>query len=85
MAHSVSLNQRLYAGLDADRYACISPHVDRSPIITFRPRVDVDLEGALRAANVVVSVSADRRIRVSPAVFSNESDIDVLVEALNGA
>ena len=85
LAHSVSLNQRLYAGLDANRYTCISPHLDRSPIITFRPSVDVDLEGALRAASVVVSVSADRRIRVSPAVFSNESDIDALVAALNGA
>ncbi len=85
LSHTVGLNQRLYNGLDTDRYKCISPHVDRSPIITFRPRGDVDLESALGAANVVVSLAAGNRIRVSPAVFNDESDIDALIEALNRA
>ncbi len=85
LSHTVGLNQRLYNGLDADRYTCISPHVDRSPIITFRPRGDVDVERTLGAANVVVSLVAGSRIRVSPAVFNDESDIDALIEALNRA
>ena len=48
-------------------------------------RGDVDLESALAAANVVVSLAAGNRIRVSPAVFNDESDIDALIEALNRA
>ena len=85
LAHTVRLNQRLYEGVDEDRYECISPHVDRSPIITFRARGDADVASALRAANVVVSLSADGLIRVSPAVFSNDGDIDALIEALHDA
>lgn len=86
-AHSVALNQRLLTGLDGARYECISPHVDRSPIITFRaPGLEPDrLEGALRAALAVVSLSAGNQIRVSPAVFNHEGDIDALITALNAA
>lgn len=85
LAHSVDLNRRLLDGLDADRYECISPHVDRSPIIAFRAPAGAELEPALRAANVVVSLSVGGQIRVSPAVYNRREDIDVLVEALNGA
>jgi len=85
--HSVYLNQSLFDGLDADRYTCISPHVGESPIITFRAR-ELDpgrLEEALRQAHVVVSLSAGNQIRVSPAVFNDDDDIDALITALNEA
>ncbi len=83
--HSVTLNRRLLDGLDADRYRCISPHVDRAPIIAFQATGRQDLEAALRAANVVVSLSGGRQFRVSPAVYNDESDIDALIQALNRA
>ncbi len=86
LAHSVALNQRLLAGLDAARYTCISPHVDRSPIITFRGPGRPRVAAALEASNVVVSLSpTEPQIRVSPAIFSNEDDIDALIDLLNGA
>lgn len=83
--HSVALNRRLLAGLDAARYECISPHVDRSPIIAFRgPEGDGVLQ-ALQGSNVVVSYSAGAQIRVSPAIYNDEADVDALIEVLNGA
>ncbi len=66
LAHSVHLNERLKEQLHPDRFTCISPHVDRSPIITFRTANTSSLEKQLRAANVVVTVGNDR-VRVSPA------------------
>jgi len=85
LAHSVVLNQRLLAGLDTVRYTCISPHVDRSPIITFRGQAGLDVAGALQATNVVVALGAGPQIRVSPAVFSDAGDIDALIAVLNDA
>ncbi len=82
LRHSVRLNQRLQAQLDPDAYACITPNVDESPIITFVAREPAGLEGRLRAGNVVVGLSGNR-IRVSPAVFNDEADVDALAEALS--
>ncbi len=76
------LNRRLQGQLDPDAYACITPNVDESPIITFVAQEPRGLEGRLRAANVVVSLSGNR-IRVSPAVFNREADVDALAEALS--
>ncbi len=81
--HSVRLNQRLKSRLDEERYECISPHTDRSPIITFAARDEADLRDRLQAAGVVVSVTANR-IRVSPALYNDEDDIDRLADALMG-
>jgi selenocysteine lyase/cysteine desulfurase len=78
----VALNQRLLAGLDEVRYECISPHVDRSPIIAFRgPEGDGMLQ-ALQGSNVVVSYSSGGQVRVSPAIYNDEADIDALIEVL---
>lgn len=82
LRHTVALNQRLYAGLDPDRYECISPHRDRSPIITFRGPAGPGVLDALQASNVVVSYSPGPQIRVSPALFNNESDVDALIAVL---
>jgi selenocysteine lyase/cysteine desulfurase len=82
LRHSVRLNQRLQAQLDPDAYACITPNVPESAIITFVAREPTGLEGRLRAGNVVVGLSGNR-IRVSPAVFNDEADVDALAEALS--
>ncbi len=83
LAHSLRLNERLREGLDPDRYSCISPHVDRSPIITFITGDVSGLEQRLRAANVVVTL-AGNRVRVSPAVYNDDRDIDLLLDVMNG-
>lgn len=82
LEHSIRLNRRLEDQLDSDRYESISPHSDRSPIITFVTRDATGLEKRLRAANVVVSLSGNR-IRVSAAVYNEEGDIDRLAEVMN--
>ncbi len=76
------LTRRLQGQLDPDAYACITPNVDESPIITFIAREPRGLEDRLRAANVIVSLSGNR-IRISPAVFNGEADVDALAEALS--
>lgn len=80
--HSVALNQRLIAALDPKRYRCISPHTQTSPIVTFLTDTPDEVKARLKKANVVVT-QIDNRIRVSPAVFNTEADIDLLAQTLN--
>lgn len=84
LEHSTHLNRRLKDRLDPDRYRCISPQPDRSPIITFIAQHPSRLQERLSSARIVVSLSGNR-IRVSPAVFNNSADIDRLAEVLNQA
>jgi len=83
LAHSVALNRHLLAGADPDRYTCITPDVERSPLITFIARDLEAVQPRLEAANVVVSLSGNR-IRVSPALYNNTDDMDRLIAVLNG-
>ncbi len=83
LKHSIKLNLRLKEKLDPKQYACISPHADRSPIISFIATQPESAWEKLAASRIVVSRSGNR-IRVSPALFNNESDIDLLSLALNG-
>jgi selenocysteine lyase/cysteine desulfurase len=83
-AHSRGLVERLMNQLDPDRYRCITPDQGATPIVSFEiPDVDAVLQ-RLMAARVVVSVGGDNwnQIRVSPAIYNNQSDIDRLAEVL---
>lgn len=80
--HSVRLCRRLKDQLDADQYECISPHVDRSPIIAFIRHDGPDLEERLRAAGLIVTLTGNR-VRVSPAIYNTDEDIDMLAEVMN--
>lgn len=82
LQHSVHLNKRLRERLDPQRFRCISPDPDKSPIITFIAQDPSGLQERLSSAGIVVSLSGNR-IRVSPAVFNNQEDIDRLAEVLN--
>ena len=82
LAHSVALNHRLKSQVDADRYKCISPHLKRSPLITFKTKESDSLRKKLTDANVVVSLGGNR-LRVSPALYNTEADIDILIGVLN--
>ncbi len=80
--HSTRLNARLKDQLDTERYECITPQVNRSPIITFTTRDAPSLERRLRASSAVVTLGSTW-VRVSPAVYNGEADIDLLAQALN--
>ena len=82
LEHSVALNQRLKSQIDSDRYKCISPHIKRSPMITFKTKESDGLRKKLMDANVVVSLGGNR-LRVSPALYNTEADIDILSGVLN--
>ncbi len=82
--HAVRLSRRLERALDADKYRCISPHLDRCPIATFVTRNTRALEPRLRAAGLVVTLNGNR-LRVSPAIYNTDDDIDRLVAVLNAA
>ena len=81
--HSVRLAQRLARQLDGARYRSISPDPLHAPIATFAVDGAPALEDRLRAANIVIAVGSNT-IRVSPAIYNNEEDIDLLSEVLNG-
>lgn len=82
LEHSVRLCGRLQRDLDPDRYTCISPHVNRSPIITFLTDDARALGQRLRDAHVVVTL-AGNRVRISPALYNDDRDIDRLLEVMN--
>ena len=82
LAHSVKLNQLLLSKLDGDRYQCISTHIDKSPIITFKTRPEDDIRAILSIANIKGSFGQNR-LRISPAIYNNENDIELLVKALS--
>lgn len=81
LRHSVRLNRRLKSLLDPKKYECISPHLDRSPIATFLVKEKGDLRKRLSAGGVVASLGRNR-LRISPAVYNEESEIDRLAEIL---
>lgn len=81
-AHSAGLARRVYEGLDPERYECTSPDPGGSPIVSFRFDPDLDLEPRLVEHGIVISLSPGS-IRVSPAIFNTEADVDRLVEVLN--
>jgi selenocysteine lyase/cysteine desulfurase len=76
--------QRLYGQFDPNRYKCITPDLTKSPIISFEVQDSSDLEEPLRKAAIVITL-AGNYIRVSPAVYNSESDIDLLADVLNRA
>lgn len=80
--HSVALNQHLLAKIDADRYPCVSPHPQRSPIVTFLGRRNDQLAARLKQARVSVTLQGDR-IRISPAIYNTLEDIDLLFDVLD--
>ena len=83
-AHSVALNARLLESVDPDRYPSISHHADIAPIVTFRVPHAPRLEEPLATAGVVVGLS-ESRVRVSPAIYNTNEDVDRLAAALNSA
>ena len=83
-AHSVALNARLLDGLDRERFTCISPRPGESTIVTLQVVGDpAPVRARLERARITVSFSG-RRIRVSPALYNQDRDVDRLLEVLHG-
>ena len=68
--------------MNGARYRSISPDPLYAPIVTFMVENAPALEDRLRAANLVIGMGSNT-IRVSPAIYNNEEDIDLLAEVLN--
>ncbi|MEM8933688.1 MAG: aminotransferase class V-fold PLP-dependent enzyme [Acidobacteriota bacterium] len=81
LRHSVTLNRRLLDQVDLERYPCISPDVDRSPIVTFLGSDQAGLKQRLKRAGVAVTLHGPR-IRVSPAIYNTPEDMDRLAAVL---
>ena len=81
--HSSRLAGRVAEGLDPDRYDCTSPNPGSAPIVAFRLAPEMDLISRLVENRIVVSLGPGT-LRVSPSWFSEDGDVDRLVEVLNG-
>ncbi len=79
--HSTRLIARLVKQVDPDRYTCISPHVGRSGIVTFQVDQTEHLRRRLESDRIIVSLGGGR-LRVSPALYNTESDVDRLAGAM---
>jgi selenocysteine lyase/cysteine desulfurase len=84
-AHSTALVARLLNQLDTDAYRVLTPQPDRSPILALQPASMAGTAERLAAAKVVAGVGGDmdRLLRISPAIYNNEQDVDRLVDVLN--
>jgi len=84
--HAVGLNRRLLDQLDPDAFRTISTHLDQSPILALRVRDVEAVRERLVSSNVVVSIGGDvwDQLRISPAIYNQERDMDRVAEVLNG-
>ena len=80
--HVRALTDRLQKELPAMGYPSITPKGNESPIVVFRASDPVATMKKLRAAGVHVAMRFGNKMRISPSVFSNQQDVDRLLEAL---
>lgn len=80
-AHSLRLCQRLRNAVDLDHLPCISPENGDGPIISFKVADAPRLQQPLLDAGLGISLHPDY-IRVSPAIYNSNEDMDVLAEVL---
>ncbi|MCG8413200.1 MAG: aminotransferase class V-fold PLP-dependent enzyme [Pseudomonadales bacterium] len=86
-SHSVALNRRLLEQLDTSSFEIMSHHLDQSPILTVATSEFDTLRDRLRNSDVNVGIGGDKwnQIRISPAIYNNENDMDKLAEILRTA
>jgi selenocysteine lyase/cysteine desulfurase len=79
--HTLKLVDRLRKELPEVSYRPITPPEQKTPIATFIPRDMEETRRRLERARIQVTLIGNR-MRVSPAPYNNERDIDRLLEAL---
>jgi selenocysteine lyase/cysteine desulfurase len=82
LAHSCTLNRWLLQQIDPQRYPCLTPEVEKSPILTLATTESDALRQRLQKAKIVVALGR-RRLRISPGLYSNTDDMQQLADALN--
>jgi len=81
-AHAKSLLKPLREQLPRLGYACITPEDSRGPIASFLVSDPNKTAAALKAAKIDVSMSPGR-MRISPSIYNDESDVSKLLAALS--
>lgn len=83
-AHVTGLARRLQDGLAGQGHNLLTPMGNRSPIVAIQaPRPMPEMRAAFDAAGVDVTVRGGR-VRIAPALFNTEADIDRLLAATAG-
>ena len=79
-AHTVALGRRLHDGLSRQGHKLFTPSENRSPIVTmFTAKPMAEVRKAFQGASVDVTVR-DGQIRIAPALFNTEEEIDRCLE-----
>lgn len=83
--HTVQLADRLNRGLREQGWSVLTPLGNRSSIVSFRTRPESDPAGHFERAGIDISVrEGGRQVRVSPALFNTEGDIERFLESAKG-
>lgn len=80
--HAHALLRTLRRELPHLGYECITPPDAQGAILSFAVKDDAATAAKLKRANVDVSLNP-RRMRVSPSIYNNETDVHALLEALS--
>lgn len=80
-AYRQPLLQRLQKEIPRLGFEPMTPVESTSPIVTFAKKDTKEIAQKLKRANIDIAVSP-HRIRISPSVYNDQTDIDKLLEAL---
>jgi selenocysteine lyase/cysteine desulfurase len=80
-AHGVRLGLKLQHELTRMGHRLFTPSGNRCPIVAFYTNKPVDDVRALFAANKINVTARNGTVRVSPALFNNDADIERLLDA----
>lgn len=78
-----TLTSRLAKEMPRLGYTSITPEGNDSPIIVFQAKDPDDTMRRCRAAKVHVAMRFGNKLRISPSIYNNQSDIDRLLEVLS--
>jgi selenocysteine lyase/cysteine desulfurase len=78
-----TLTQRLAVELPKLGYPTITPENNDSPIVSFIARDPDETMKRLRQAKIHVAMRFRNKLRISPSIYNNMSDIDRIVKALS--
>ncbi|MCY3774103.1 MAG: aminotransferase class V-fold PLP-dependent enzyme [Gemmatimonadetes bacterium] len=84
--HTVALAHRLHAGLTEQGFEVFTPPGNQSAIVSFNHGADHEIiSGQLAESGVRLSFrESNAQIRVGPALFNNEQDIDAFLDITKG-
>ena len=81
-AHRQPLLRRLQKELPRLGFEPVTPQDSTSPIVAFAKKDTAEISRRLKRANVDISVY-EHRVRISPSVYNDQTDVDRLLAALS--